>query len=207
MRIQVTFILFIFFIAGPALAANEKNPLNVVVEGTADVAVQNTVAVEVQNTLDVNVLNTAPVEIDELPAVQIAPGQDVGVIEPVFEAGDILILQSFLATTSAETETITIPKDMILRTITIVPAGTSTDPNLVNCGASIRWPLNGPIDPASTDRYIVSHRWKGLNQISLNYPMPYQLFLPQGSEIDTNLGRIGASGFCQAIVNLTGTTL
>jgi len=199
MRIKAVLFLLSLLLAGPVLAANEKNPLNVVVQGTADVAVQNT--------LDVNVLNTAPVEIDELPAVQIAPDQDVGVIEPVFEAGDILILQSFLATTSAQTKTITIPKDIILRTITIVPSNISSDPNLINCGASIRWPFNGPIDPASTDRYIVSHRWKGLNHISLNYPMPYQLFLPQGSQIDTNLGRIGSSGFCEAIVNLTGTTL
>lgn len=165
-------------------AANEDNPK----------------PVEVQGTVDVNVVNSASLQV-ELPE-----DQQVSLTEKVFDPSDILILQSFLSTTSSETELVNIPKTMILRTITVVPSNIDTDPNLYNCGAIVRWPRD-TTDPASNDRIIVDHNWKGTNHISLNYAMPYNVRLPQNSKIETSVGRVGGSGRCEAIIILTGTTV
>ena len=181
-------ILFIATVVSQfsAYAANESNPKQV----------------EVQGTVDVNVVNSA-----SLP-VELAPEQQVTVPETVFDPSDILLVQSFVGSDSTASKLVKIPKTMILRTITIVPSSIDPDPNLFNCGAIVRWPSeNNPTDPASTDRIIVDHNWKGTNHISLNYAMPYNVRLPQGAQIETSVGRVGSSGFCEAIFILTGTTV
>lgn len=199
MRIKAGTFLFAIILTTPVLATNPNNPHHVTVLGTADV--------EVQNTVEVEVVNSTALEIGDLPPINFEPGQSVIAESPIVIPGEILILQGFLGTNSADADTITVPKDMILRTITIIPSSNDTDPNLIGCGSSVRWPQNAPIDPASMDRYIVSHRWKKSDLESMNYAMPYELFLPQGSELTVNVGRIGSSGFCEALFNLTGTTL
>ncbi len=165
-------------------AANENNPK----------------PVEVQGPVDVNVVNSDTLQV-ELPE-----DQQVSLTEKVFDPSDILILQSFLSTTSSATELVDIPKAMILRTITVAPSHIDTDPNLFNCGAIVRWP-QGTTDPDSKDRIIVDHNWKGTNHISLNYAMPYNVRLPKNSQIETSVGRVGGSGRCEAIIILTGTTV
>jgi hypothetical protein len=177
-----------FLLAAPGLAEKPK---------TVDIVSSIPLNVTVDNVLNV----------DELPPVEIAVGQQVEVVtEPPFLPAEILVLQAFADSNSGIVQ-VTIPKDMVLRTIIVEPGSLDTDPDLYNCGADVRWPFDdNPTDPLSTERYIVAHNWGGANRISLNYAMPYDLLLPKGTVLDTEVGRVGSSGYCQAIIVLTGTT-
>lgn len=189
-----------------ALASNPDNPKPVVMQGSVDVNVINSQPLPVEMSGALTVDSLPDVELAPGQSIGLAPGQQVNVPEVIFEPSDLVLVNSFLATHSSETKLVTIPKTMILRTITILPASIETDPNLYNCSAVVRWPsASNPTDPSSTDRIIAYHYWKGTNYIALNYPMPYNVKLVQGSQLEVGAGRVGSSGFCSALVVLTGT--
>jgi hypothetical protein len=157
--------------------------------------------VDASGTLTVDAL--PPVEIAPGQEVELAPGQQVEATEPTVLPGDVLILQAFDNTNSGF-DTVTFPKDVVLEQITVVPASIDTNPSLFGCGAIVRWPSGSAIDPASNDRIIVDHNWGATEQVSLNFALPYRLFLPAGTTLTADVGRAGGAGFCEALVIFTG---
>lgn len=202
--ITIAFAAALFPVA--IFAANPENPKPVEVQGTVDVNVVSPSPLPVAVDGGLNVDSLPAIELAPDQSVNIAPGQKVEVPEIVFEPGDIIIRQSFIGTNSVDYELVNIPKTMILRTIQIIPSSIDTDPNLYNCAGTVRWPSSpNPLDPSSNDRYIVHHTWGGTNHIAFNYSMPYNVRLVQGSQLETSVGRVGSSGYCEALIILTGT--
>ena len=144
------------------------------------------------------------VTIDALPPVELAPNQSVNLQRDEALPHQIIVRQAF-ADTNSSARLVSFSQDVILRTVTIAPGTVDTNPDLFNCSATLRWADRSQLHPNSTDRYLVSHNWGGSNQIALNYGFPYRVRLPAGMSLEAEVSRVGSDGYCQAVINVTGT--
>ena len=162
-------------------------------------------------TVDVEVVNVLPIEVDvvndvsvsSLPPVKIEAGEQIGVAEKTFLPEEVIVLQMFLMSNGVSILT-TIPKGMVLRTITVSPGIVDHSDGLDSCRIRMHW-LYPDIDPSSNGDILLDYNWPKEMNVSLNYPMPYPVKLPKGFQLSTELSRIGTTGFCEATVTVTGT--